>query len=98
MDTWEVGQLIRLSGRFTSAAGTLQDPTAVFVSVEEPDGTVTVYEYGEDSEVVKDSAGLYHADIPADAAGNWFYRWWATGTGMAAKVGQYKIIPVRAVV
>jgi hypothetical protein len=84
MSEYVKGSQVRCSGAFTNAAGAAQDPTNVFFKQKDPEGTVTTYEYGTDSELVKDSTGNYHVDVDADQAGIWYYRFEATGTGKGA--------------
>ena len=95
-NTYDLGDLIRCSGPFTNAAGAPIDPTGVNVSIREPGGTVTIYVYGTDSEVVKDSAGNYHIDVNANAPGRWYYRWWSTGTGQAADENWFQVMRPQA--
>ena len=97
-NTHDLGDLIRVSGVFSEQeSGDTLDPDAVYLSVRNPDGEVTTYTYGTDPEIVNDSTGHYHADIDADAAGNWHYRWWSTGTGQAAEEKRFKVSEALAV-
>lgn len=63
----------------------LADPDTVSVIVLAPDGTETTYVYDTDSEVVRDSLGVYHIDIDVTQGGRWYHRWIATGDGQAAE-------------
>ena len=84
-NTYDVGDEIRCTGTFTDADGDAQDPASVFFSFEAPsDASVTQYEYGVDTEVVKSSTGVYYVDLSIDESGMWYYRWHSTGTGQAA--------------
>lgn len=93
IDVYDIGDLVRVSGAFTNAAGTATDPTAVSLKVIAPDGTQTTYVYGTDAEVVKDSTGNYHADLSVSAAGDWHYQWIGTGAVQAAQGGQFVVQP-----
>jgi len=66
--------------------GVETDPTALTLTVRSPDGASTDYVYLTDVEVVRDSAGVFHADIPAPDDGPWAWRW--EGTGAAAGVDE----------
>lgn len=84
MSTYAKGALVRVTGAFTTAAGTAQDPATVKVTVRKPNGQVSTYTYGTDAAVVKDSTGNYHLDVDANLPGRWVYRWFSTGAGQAA--------------
>lgn len=84
INTYDLGDKVRISGQFTDADGTAFDPAAVFVKVKDPSGNVGTYTYGEDEELIKDAAGSYHLDVDADEAGTWHWQMTATGTGQAA--------------
>lgn len=84
MNTYDVGDLVRCTGTFTTAAGAATDPTVVGCKVLPPGGTVTTYVYGTDAALVKDSTGVYHVDVSGTVAGYWNYRFYSTGTGQAA--------------
>ncbi len=57
------------------AAGTLVDPETLTLRVRDHEGEVTTYEWGTDAIVVRDSLGLFHADVPLTAAGMWALDW-----------------------
>lgn len=78
------GALIKQTAK--SLAGTAVDPTGVFAKYRDPSGNVDTLEYGVDAELVKDSTGNYHVDIPADEAGWFIYYFYSTGTGAAASL------------
>ncbi len=91
--TYDVGDLIRLSGIFYDEDGDPIDPTTITLKVKDLAGTTTTYVYGTDPEVVKDRVGHYHADITIDGAGDgfWYYRWESTGTAVTAEEGKFLI-------
>lgn len=84
MATYDVGDLVRVTGTFTNSAGEALDPTAVNCKVKDPSGNVVTYVYGTDDELVKTSTGVYYVDVDADEAGDWWARVYSTGTGQAA--------------
>jgi hypothetical protein len=94
-NSYDLGDLVRVSGSFTDENGDVADPSAVFCAVRDPAGTVTTYEYGEDAELVKDDTGEYHLDIDANVAGYWYYRWYATGSGQAAEEDKFYVVGSR---
>lgn len=86
------GDLLRVSTTpgFKNAAGVLTDPTNVFLewgyatSASAPASSVTRWVFGVDVQIVKDSAGLFHADILATRPGRLRFRWEGTGAVTAA--------------
>lgn len=94
--SYDLGDLVRVSGAFTTAAGVAQDPSVVKCSVRSPAGVVTTYTYGTDPELMKDSTGNYHIDVSAATIGTYYYRWFSTGTGQAADEGWFEVIDARA--
>jgi hypothetical protein len=82
-EVYTEGALLRVTCTF-SVAGVLTDPTTVTAVVRSPVGTTTTYLFGIDVELVKDSTGVYHVDIDANAGGRWIYRFAGTGTAQAA--------------
>jgi len=81
---YQIGDLVRIAGIFTNAAGTAVDPTAVLAKYKTPAGVITTLTYGVDVALVRDSVGNYHVDINAASEGRWRYRFYSTGTGQAA--------------
>ncbi len=91
INVYDIGDLVTVRGAFTDAAGLPADPAAVSVAYEDPSGNVTTLVYGVDAAVVKDSTGNYSLEISIDEAGDWHYRWIATGTGQGAQLGQFAV-------
>lgn len=82
--------LVRVSSEFTvSSVDT--DPTTVKCFYKDPNNVVTTLVYGTDAALVKDSTGKYHVDIQASIAGNWWYRFEATGSVVAANEAEFVI-------
>lgn len=94
--SYDIGDLVRVSGAFTTAAGVAQDPSVVKCSVRTPAAVVTTYTYGTDAALVKDSTGNYHVDVSAAAIGWYYYRWFSTGTGQAGDEGWFEVTDARA--
>lgn len=79
------GNNLKLLVEFTlEGTETYVDPDVVKLTVRDPDGAETVYQYGVGGVVSKVDTGRYQAVIPVDAAGDWTYCWWSTGAGKAA--------------
>jgi hypothetical protein len=90
MNSYHVGDKVRCTGTFETAAGTDTDPSAVFFKVETPSGTETTYTYGTDAALVKSATGIYYVDVSITEAGTWHYRFYSTGTGQAAGEESFK--------
>lgn len=75
--------LVRISSAFTTS-NTYTDPSTVKCYYKDPNGVVTTLTYGVDGALVKDAVGRYHVDISATIAGNYWYRFEATGSLIAA--------------
>jgi hypothetical protein len=85
MSTHDVGDRRRLTITVRDEDGVIADPFGVVFRMREPDDTVTVYVYGTDTEVVKDSPGVYHVDWDITLEGLHFWRFETTGDVMAAE-------------
>lgn len=85
---YDKGDVVRATGSFTGGGAAI-DPDSVSFRVKAPDGTVTVYVYLTDAELVKEATGVYHVDVDANANGEWFYRWESSGLGQAAAEGRF---------
>jgi hypothetical protein len=76
---YDIGDLRALGVTFQNAAGSDADPTTITFRLLEPDGTVTVFVYGTDAEVVRDALGQYHVDWTLAQSGRHVARWEGTG-------------------
>lgn len=80
-----VGDLATVTLAF-EADGVAVDPTAVYVDVIKGDATTKTYQYGIDSEVIKDAGtGNYHVDLSLTVAGAWKLGARATGSGQVTE-------------
>jgi hypothetical protein len=82
--------LVRVSSEFT-VSNVDTDPSTVKCFYKDPNNAVTTLTYGTDIAVVKDATGKYHVDIFANIAGNWWYRFEATGSVIAANEAEFII-------
>jgi hypothetical protein len=83
----DIGDLVPVSATFKNAAGAATDPTTITFKLQKPDATLTTYVYPTDAQLVKDSVGVYHVDVPLAAAGVWYYRFEGTGAVAATEDG-----------
>ncbi len=96
VNSYDLGDEVRCASDdppFTNAAGTIIDPAAVFFKVKDPEGTVTIYQYGVDAQLVKVSTGIYRVDVDANKPGTWRYKFYSTGSGKAADVKTFTVEP-----
>ncbi len=93
MSQYDVGDTAILSAMVKDADDVLTDPTSLVLTIKDPSGTKTVYTYGTDAELVKDSVGMYHFDLTFDKSGIWRYRFVATGGVDQAEQGSIPVCP-----
>lgn len=91
MSEYALGANVVVQGTFTNTSGAVADPTAVFISTFDPEGETVTKEYGVDDEVTKSSTGVYQCVVDANKHGEWWYRWWSTGSGKAAAEGSFTV-------
>jgi hypothetical protein len=85
------GQVSSPTGGFRDATGTLVDPLVVTLRYRTSEaGPVTTVTYPA-SPIVRDSAGLYRADLDSTGTGGdmWTYAWAGTGGVQAAQGGSF---------
>ena len=81
-NTYDVGDSIRLNALFT-VTGVAVDPTIIELDVRDPSGITTFYDYAGGN-VSKETTGKYFRDIFVSSSGQWWYRYFGTGTVIAA--------------
>ena len=84
MNSYKLGEDVKISGAFTNSAGQAVDPTTVKCQYRSPSGVITTLTFGTDAALLKASAGNYYTVVDANEVGRWHYRFYATGTGKAA--------------
>ena len=80
-----LGDAIRITAAF-SVDGTPTDPTTLAIQLRDPAGALIDYVFGEDVEIVRESAGTFHLDLIPSLIG--LHRYIVTGTGDAQKIGR----------
>lgn len=91
MNTYDKGDLVRLTATFSDNESEAVDPDTVVCKVKDPTGSVSIYTYNADEELVRDSAGTFHLDVSVDFPGEYFYRFHSTGNGQAASESSFKV-------
>ena len=79
---FDIGDVPRLTARFTDAAGVPADPGAVALRIVKPDGTVLT------PTPVSSEVGTWTHDLSLDLSGWWTYRFIGTGANAAAEEGR----------
>ena len=87
--SFDIEDLLELSGTFKKLDGTAQYPSTVQLLVQRPDGTVVDLS----GSVVQDPAatGRMIATVRADQAGRWWHHWKSTGTPEGAEEQQFYV-------
>lgn len=92
MNTYALGNLVRVSAAFTNSAGAAVDPAVVKCQVRTPAGVTTTYTYGVDAGLTRSATGAFYLDVDANAEGVWRYRWYSTGSGQAADEAAFEVL------
>ena len=92
-NTYDIGDVIRVTGTWTDTDGTAVDPGALTFSFKDPSDNSTTYTYDTDAELVKDATGVYYVDVTIDEEGTWFYRFASTSSNVAAAEGYFFAAP-----
>jgi hypothetical protein len=93
MPSYDLGDLVRLTATFKDEGGSPVDPATLVLITRSPTGALTTLTYGTDVMPIRDSAGVFHADLSPDETGVWDYRWKATGAAQSAEPGQFRVRP-----
>lgn len=93
MNTYDVGDLVRLRGSFTNSAGTAVDPSSVTLQyrrfLDDP-ASYTTLVYGVGS-ITRVQTGEYLHDLAVNTDGEWRYRWNGLGANAAAVEESFKV-------
>lgn len=90
MDSFYIGQQIKIDAAFTNLAGAAADPTDIVAEVRTPSGEIDVYTYGTDADLTKLSTGSYRLLYTVDDDGLYHWRFAGTGAVIAAIEGQFR--------
>jgi hypothetical protein len=75
---WQAGDTYPANVTVRDDDGDLVDPDTLSLNVRDPEGDITTYVYGTDEEVVRDSLGVYYADVEIGVPGMWVFAWSTT--------------------
>lgn len=79
LNTFDVGDTVRLAATYTDTGGGPIDPTSVKFVYRHPTGTESTVTSLSTS-VVNPSSGSYYTDILINSAGTWRWRSYSTGS------------------
>jgi hypothetical protein len=93
MNSYDDGDLVRITGNFTDEDDDPIDPTTVSVQFRFGHEAPTTRVYGTDPEITKPSVGTYEMEISTTgrAGKHCYYRFSSTGTGQAAGEGVFQV-------
>ncbi len=86
---YDIGDLVRLSASFASAASVLTDPSGVWLTVKAPTGS-SLY-VGVSASLIKSSTGIYYSDYSVAEAGQHYYVWSGSGTIQSVQEGAFTV-------
>lgn len=89
VNTYDVGDLVRITGTLETADGTNVDPATLVCKVQDAAGAVTTFTYGTDAFPVRSEAGVFYVDYTPTGAGEHWYKFASTGTGQAVEEGRF---------
>lgn len=88
--TYDVGDRRKLIVEVRNEDNELADPSALSFMMREPNDTLTTYDL-DDTELVKDSVGIYHVYWDIAMAGKHYWRWAASGDIAAAEESLFAV-------
>lgn len=91
INAYDIGDLVRITGTLTTAAGAPVDPSTLVCNVKAPDATVTTHTYGTTAFPIKSAAGVYYVDVTPTQVGEYWYQFLSTGTGQAMDEGKFVV-------
>jgi hypothetical protein len=85
MNSYDIGDVVILRGRFKNQSGTDVDPAQVRAKTKTPWGQTTIYTYGVDAALIRDNTGQYHLAVEPTITGVWKYRFEGNTTNKGAE-------------
>lgn len=92
--TYDKGATVRVFGTFKSTGGTVADPTVVRLKYQKPGTALTTLTYStSSSSIVRDSTGVYRADLTVDTVGLWVCQFDSSGSVRASEEKRFRVRP-----
>lgn len=80
MNTYALGQEVRVYGSFRNSSGNLANPSIVHLKLKTSSGHEYTYTFGAEPALTNDSPGVFSYRFVPNRAGKWSYRWVGSGT------------------
>ena len=94
MNTYDTGDVVRITASFVNSAGVNVDPSSIYAWHQIISPTrfdVTTIGYGVES-MVRLGTGVYYTDVPVNSGGEWRYRFRGYGSNAAAVEGKFMVL------
>jgi len=88
---YDLGDLVQLKGNFTSGS-VYVDPSIIELRIRNPLGAYSSYTYASGA-VKKSTTGRYYMDLFVNDEGQWWYRFYGSGTVIAADENYFVVEP-----
>jgi hypothetical protein len=90
LQTYDIGDLIKLEVRFINDAGDPAEPTTVKLTLLKPNGSYVFHDFADvGTTIVAEGEGVYSLTITAQYSGKHNFRWEATGPGAGSEEGYF---------
>ena len=99
--TYDIGDVVRITGTFTDTGGSPGDPTVVHFAYDTPTSTAPTTatrpgaSTGEVNGIVRSSSGVYYYDITTTGRGLYETRFTSTGVLQASGESWFSVRPRR---
>jgi hypothetical protein len=89
---WIIGMAARIDVAIADGITSAPlDPPVLRLKVKSPAGTITTTTYPGSTDIVRDAAGSYHANVALTEAGYWFWRWETDAPNIGADDGALNV-------
>jgi len=93
MSNFQVGDVARISVSVKNISGQLSDPSRITLVVKAPSAALS----DKSASVVKQSVGVYYADVELTEPGSYGFRWNTTGENQGVVEGGVFVSPNRVI-
>lgn len=95
-NSYDINDVVRITGTFTSTAGALANPGKVTFVLEDPAGVITT-RTSTAASVANPGTGVFYTDIVIDLTGVYEFRVYSTGTIRSSTQGWWRVRTQRAI-